>query len=249
MIRGLYTAASSMVSARRELDIISNNLANAGTAGFKRDGAVKKSFPEIFISKIEGKKKPADLGSLGTGVRLEKGYTDFSQGRFKPTGNNLDLAIEGKGFFVVQTPEGRGYTRNGNFTLDNKGQIVTQAGYPVLGETGPVKIEEAGTVDIDGNGRVHTASGLGDRLLIVDFPDYSRLSKAGENLYHAEETEERVAGNYQLKAGHLEESNINIIREMARMIESNRVYEANQKVITSFDQTLDKAVNSVGRTR
>ncbi|MDI3546947.1 MAG: flagellar basal-body rod protein FlgF [Halanaerobiales bacterium] len=247
MLKGLYIASSSMLAKQHQLAIISNNLANASTAGFKRDEGIEQSFPEVLISRIEEGRKAGDIGSMSTGVSLEETYTDFRQGYLKHTGNKLDVALEGDGFFVIETPAGLRYTRNGNFTLNQQGQIVTQQGYPVRGERGPLQTITGREIKIDGNGRLHLGNLRGDRFLIVDFPDKSQLEKIGDNLYSSRTAGEQLTAGYRLRQGYLESSNVKTLQEMVRMIEVNRIFEANQKVIKSLDSTLDKAVNSVGR--
>jgi len=248
MIKGLYTSSSSMITNEERLNIISNNLANISTNGYKVDEGIQRSFPEVLISRLEGRRKPTSLGKIGTGVSMAGSYTDFKQGSLVQTGGKLDLALEGRGFFVVQTPSGLRYTRDGNFTLNNRGQIVTQQGYPVLGERGPLQTIEGRDIIVSSDGRLHLGNVRGDRLLIVDFPDQNSLEKVGNNLYLSE-AEGEPAREYSIMQGFLENSNVNVIQEMVKMIQVNRYYEANQKVITIMDSTLDKAVNSVGTVR
>lgn len=246
MIKGLYTASSSMLANQRKMNLISNNLANVSTAGYKKDEGIQESFPEMMMSLIEKGKQSKEIGSLGTGVRLQETYTDFQQGSVQQTGNTLDVAIEGDGFFVIQTPAGSRYTRNGNFTLNDSGQIVTNQGYPVMGERGPLQTITNRDIKIDGNGQLYSGDIPGDRFLVVNFPDNNQLTKIGDNLYTSELEGEQQTTGLHVKQGFLENSNVNIIQEMVKMIETNRYYNANQKVIQAYDGTLDKVVNSVG---
>ncbi|MFW6380920.1 MAG: flagellar basal-body rod protein FlgF [Bacillota bacterium] len=253
MIKGLHTAASSMLATRRQLNLRTDNLANVNTSGFKREEGIKESFPEMVLSRLEKGKTPRTIGSLGTGVRLRESYTDFSQGELKHTDNDLDLALKGQGMFVVETPEGEAYTRNGNFALNNQQQIVTQQGYPVLGEDGePLQTINDREINIDNNGQLYLGGLEGNQFQIVDIPQEEALEKRGDNLYQvAEDVEMEVedAEDYQVLQGYLEGSNVNIVKEMTGMIETNRLYEVNQKVIQNHDSTLDQAVNQVGRVR
>ena len=251
MIKGIYTASSGMLVSQRRLDIISNNLANVNTTGYKKESTIKESFPEMMMQKIESNSRE-DIGELGTGVRLKKSYTDFSLGHIKKTDNRLDLAIKGDGFFVIRTPEGRRYTRNGNFSLNQEGQIVTQQGYPVLGKNGnPIQTIEGRDIDIDKNGQVYLGDLEGNQLQIVNFNDSENLIKKGENLFESKNGQavEQNAGDFQLLQGYLEGSNVNTVKEMTKMIEVNRLYEAQQRVIKKADSTLGKAVNQVGSVR
>lgn len=247
MIKGLYTASSSMLANQRKMNIISNNLANIDTTGYKKDEGIQESFPEMMISLIEKGKPARKIGSLGTGVRLQETYTDFNQGSMIQTGNRLDLAIEGDGFFVVQTPEGLRYTRNGNFSLKENGQIVSNQGYPVMGENGPIQTIDGRDISINSRGQLYFDGLRGDRFLVVDFPETNQLTKIGDNLFASELEGEEQAAGFQIQQGYLEKSNINMVQEMVKMIETSRYYDVNQKVISAYDGTLDKVVNSVGR--
>lgn len=249
MVKGLYTAASSMMATRRNLDLISNNLANANTTGYKKEAGIKESFPEVLINRMERGNKNKSLGSLGTGVKLKKSYTNFNEGSLKSTGNQLDLAIKGNGFFTVRTPEGNRYTRNGNFSLNSEGQLVTQAGYQVLGENSDsLQVDQGTKVYVNRNGKLMINGFNQGTLQIVDFNNKSLLQKQGENLYKKGDAREISINNYQIVQGYLEQSNVKVVEEMAKMIETNRLYEANQKVIQTLDNTLGKAVNQVGRS-
>lgn len=246
MIKGLYTAASSMLANQNKMSLISNNLANVNTTGYKKDEGIQESFPEMLISRIEKDKKPREIGSLGTGTRLQETYTDLTQGSLYATGNELDLAIDGDGYFVVETPEGIRYTRNGNFTLNDNGQIVTNQGYLVMGEEGPMQTISGRNIQIDGSGQLYLDNLRGDSFLVVNFTNTDQLTKIGDNLYTSQVAGEEELADFQIRQGYLENSNVNVVQEMVKMIETNRYYTANQKVITAYDSTLDKVVNSVG---
>lgn len=168
MIRTWYTAASGMLAQQDRLDVISNNLANADTTGFKRDQAIQKAFPELLIRRTEDQfiQIPASgeqpllgsvdtmpvVGKLGSGVEVNEIFTDFSQGSLKATGNDFDMALEGEGFFTVMTPGGERLTRNGGFHLGVEGMLMTKEGFPVMGENGPIYVKQHNfTVDRDGN--------------------------------------------------------------------------------------------------
>ncbi|MFW6306725.1 MAG: flagellar basal-body rod protein FlgF [Bacillota bacterium] len=247
MIKGLFTAASGMTAKQRQLDVVSNNLANVNNTGFKKDGNIQKSFKEVLLNRIEGSKNPVPLGEVGGGVMTEETFTNFTQGGVRQTGNQLDIAIEGSGFFVVDTPQGLRYTRDGNFTLNEDGQIVTQQGYPVMGERGPLQTIAGQSINIDGDGQLYLGDIRGDQIRVANFENNQALEKTGDNLYMTEADPQEADGDYQLRQGYLENSNVNIVEEMANMIQVTRHYEANQKVITSIDSTLNKAVNEVAR--
>ena len=252
MIRGLYTAASSMKSVKDNMDVVSNNLSNADTAGFKRKEGIKRSFPELMMSRLQKNEKPQEVGSLGTGVHLEETYTDFRSGDYRFTEGELDFALDGDAFFAVQTPQGVMYTRAGNFSFNQADQLVTQQGYQVLGTDGePLENIIGDEVRVDGNGVIHSGLFGADSIQVAVFDDSSLLAKRGENLYEIGVAEqlEAVPEEIEVKQYYLEDSNVNIVEEMVRMIEVNRLYEANQKTITALDDTLGQAVNQIGEVR
>ncbi|MCR5495066.1 MAG: flagellar basal-body rod protein FlgF [Treponema sp.] len=250
MIRGWYTGASGMNAQQNRLDAISNNLANVDTAGYKKDVTVSKNFSELLLRRtnFDGVYKTpfgsADaapvIGKLGLGVETNENFTDFSQGSFRQTDSNCDIAFGEKGFFCIETPLGERYTRDGNFILGKEGLLLTKDGYPVLGEKGFIHLEnDQFTVNPDG--MITDEDGnLVDRFKVVRFDNERYLKKMGNNLYstndisgpaHIAEGMERP----RMLQGYLETSNVNVVNEMVQMIEVNRAYEANQKTITSED--------------
>lgn len=255
MIRGWYTGASGMNAQQNRLDAISNNLANVDTAGYKRDITVSKSFSELLIRrtnfdgvyKIQNGMGSADaapiIGKLGVGVETNENYTDFSQGSFKITNTKTDTALNGKGFYAVETPLGERYTRNGNFYIGKEGILETKDGYPILGEKGIIHVEnDRFTVNEDGVLISEDGNEI-DRFKVVRFDNERYLNKMGESLYssndisgpaHIAEGNERPS----FLQGYSETSNVNVVNEMVQMIEVNRAYEANQKTITSEDSMM-----------
>lgn len=277
MIRGLYTGASGMVVDMHRMDAIANNLANVDTTGYKEDLAVSKAFPELLIRRMNddglykfpfGSMEVAPVvGKLGTGVELNEVYTRFSQGALKETGNSFDLALDGNGFFTIQTPEGERYTRNGTFLIDPNGILVTKEGYPVLGENGIIQIKENNFI-VDKQGQVFQNArfaGNPDRLVsmeenewdqterldtlkIVDFSRPRYLKKQGSSLLlsteeSGEPMQAQLGASTKVVQGFIEASNVNPVTEMVRMIEVNRAYEANQKSIQTHDALLGRLIN------
>ena len=256
MIRGWYTGASGMNAQQNRLDAISNNLANVDTAGYKRDITVSKSFPELLIRRtnldgvyeLKNGMGSADaapvIGKLGLGVETNENYIDFTQGSFKVTNTKTDVALNGKGFYAVETPYGERYTRNGDFLIGKEGILETKDGYPVLGENGYIYVsDDRFTVNEDGIVIDEEDSAEIDRLKVVRFDDERYLKKMGESLYstndiagpaHIAEGNERPS----FLQGYTETSNVNVVNEMVQMIEVNRAYEANQKTITSEDSMM-----------
>ena len=253
MIRGWYTGASGMNAQQYRLDTISNNLANVDTAGFKKDVTVTKSFSELLLRRkdfdgvYENPFGSADaapiIGKLGVGVETNENFTDFSEGSLRLTNTSTDLALHGKGFFAIQTPDGERYTRNGNCMIGKEGILETKDGYPVLGENGYIRVTNDGfTVNQDGILLDEEGNEI-DRFKVVRFDNERYLKKMGESLYstndiagpaHIAEGAERPA----FLQGYSETSNVNVVNEMVQMIEVNRAYEANQKTITSEDSMM-----------
>lgn len=255
MIRGLYTGASGMLAEMARTDVISNNMANVNTTGFKKDRAIFRAFPEMNIHRIhdpipvgiDRKMDPRPfIGTMGTGVMVEEINTDFSQGAINTTSNPLDVAIQGEGFFQVQTPEGIRYTRDGSFTLDSNLYMVTKDGHYVLGENGPLQLPEDGDIVISRQGQVFVNEQYVDRLNVVTFAETNQLEKQGDNLYISN-APAIPTQDVQIIQGALEGANVNTVAEMVDLISAFRAYEANQKVIQTHDSTLDRVVNDVGR--
>ncbi len=191
---------------------------------------------------------------LNLGVKIGENYVDYSVGPIKETGNQFDLAISDRGFFAVEYTNKAGetstkYTRDGNFTMDLQGYLVTQDGDFVLDDNGRrIRMETELPVSIDRNGNITQDGGFVATIGLTDFEDYNDLERFGENYFQpiegAVETEE--VGS-QIYAGYLEMSNISVVTEMVNMITLQRQYESNQKVITTYDDTLDQAVSQLGR--
>ena len=228
MDRGLYLAASGMLAEQVRQDQIANDLANASTPGYKADRTTQQSFGSMLLTNsVTGQ----TIGSATTAVQVNKITTNFTPQPLKDTGEPLDFAISGAGFFAVQTSGGVRYTRNGQFGADSSGQLVDADGHAVLGrDSKPVKVGADGKVD--------------PRLLNVVLLNNPR--KVGGNLIAG--TPGTVAGQVagQVRAGALEGSGADATQSMVDMMASMRAYESGQKVIQAIDETLGKAATSVG---
>ena len=261
MQEGIYIAASGAFKQEKNLNVIANNLANLGNAAFKRDGLVftekTSSFRSLLnFTETEPSQFNQDRPKNGASyVGVASFYTDHSQGSLKKTGNTLDLAIEGDGYFVIQTPAGERYTRNGNLILDAEGFLATQMGNRLLGPKGePIQIDTAGgSIDIDSKGFISVGSGLENQpagqLKLAAIEAKSNLTKEGNGLYKLTGggTVKEGAKNFSVRQGFLELSNVNSVEEMTKMITTLRAFEAYQKVIQAIDGADDLAVNSIGR--
>jgi flagellar basal-body rod protein FlgF len=224
----LYPGINDVVRGCRiqehRLETIANNLANANTTGFKKDIL---SFDHLLS--IHQK-------------------ANLAQGNIRHTGNAVDLALSGEGFFKVSTQDGIRYTRNGKFHVNAEGQLVTPSGHPVLGEGGPISIEGTDVV-VDDIGKVSVDGEEVDTLAVVSFGEPELLQKQGDSyyVYNGDEGEGPTPQETSVKQGYLEESNVVVTQEMIKMIETLRHFESYQKVLQTFDETDAKVINEVGK--
>ena len=253
MVRGLYSSYTGMVAQQQKLDIISNNLANVDTTGYKKDGAIFESFKDAFTLKIKDPEKPGytRIGTLNQGVSLERIFTHHTQGALKQTDDFLNIAIQGEGFIKVNKIDSNGketeyYTRDGSFSLDAEGNLLTKDGYFVMGENGIITLENS-DIQIDSQGNIYSNNQLVDKIALVNVENKDSLRKVGSNLYKTTQETQITDFNGSIAQGFLEASNVDTVREMVEMINVMRGYESNQKVLTSYDTLLDKSVNSIGR--
>lgn len=253
MLRGLYTAYTGMLNEQYRMDIMSNNLANADTTGFKKEGSTSQAYSEVMAVKIkdvsENPNTPKRLGNMSLGVKIGETYTDFSQGSLRDTGNTYDIAIGGDGFFNIEFTNKSGetstkYTRDGGFTLTKDGYLVTKDGDYVLGENGRIQLSTtAGNTVFDESGNIYQDDRLVASLKLTEFEDTNYLTHYGETMWDAKEgAVAKDADNAKIYQGYLEMSNASVVKEMVNMITISRQYESNQKMLTTFDDTLEKSM-------
>lgn len=254
-MNSIYPVLSGALAQEKRLELITNNLANVSTSGFKKDIAVFEGVTPLLIDAAgtEIQAMTRLLGSDATFGLLKEVRTDFSSGAIQVTGEPLDLAVQGEGFFAVQSPQGVRYTRNGHFTLDVDGQLVTTSGFPVLGSGGPISLPP-GVVSIDSNGNISVRGfEAGATVTEVDvLPVYtvsnpSDLRKVGGSLFALVSGTAVPSLTGRVQQGALEGSNVNAVEEMVAMIEVMRLYEAAQKMIQTADDIAGKAANEIGR--
>jgi flagellar basal-body rod protein FlgF len=237
MNRGIYSTASGMASAQRAMDVVANNLANASTVGFKRDGV---SFNDALVRQLraDGGRGPA-IGSLGTGATTKAQYTVHERGPVSSTGNPLDVAIDSdSGVFAIQTPQGVRFTRDGSFKLNADGLLVSSTGHPVLDSTmTPIQLPP-GDPRIGEDGNVWVDELLVGRLGLFD----GQIVKAGANLFMGTAT---PVENVRLKSQSLESSNVNVVESMLSMITLSRAFEMAQKSITQQDELTQRLIQSL----
>jgi flagellar basal-body rod protein FlgF len=257
MIRGLYTSGWSMLALQKKMDIVTNNMANASTSGYKKDTLVLESFPSLLTKIVKDyggtPGTSRDIGTMELGNDVGEVFTNYTQGQITKTNNNLDMAIRdsNNAFFTVSMTDADGneneyYTRDGSFTKGSDGSLLTSDGYPVLGKNGPIKLG-SGDFIVGSDGTVQQNGVTVDQLRITEFADTTQLKKFGNNLISADANAATEPFAGIVEQGATELSNVNIIKEMVDMITVTRAYEANQKVLQAQDGTLDKAVNEVGR--
>lgn len=252
MIKGLYTAATGMNVQAKKMDVISNDLANVNTAGYKKDTTVITSFKETLMKRINDSQhnmpNNETIGTVSLGAKVAEVYTQFSQGSLVATNELTDVAIQGDGFFVVNTLDGEAYTRDGNFVVNQNGDLVTTEGYSVMGQNGAISFGEefltsGGDISIKENGDIYLNTTYIDTLDIANFEDTRALTKMNDNLYSS--TAQRSEFTGSVIQGFLEASNVNSVTAMVDMITVSRAYEANQKVLQTHDSLLSKAVNEI----
>lgn len=243
MNSGMYSALSGNIAAMKRMEIISNNLANVNTPGFKKDKM-------LFESMLAGAVNPPVVPQGSTAdpiLQKENVFIDYAQGQVAQTGNPFDLSIDGDGFFVVNTPDGQAYTRQGNFRLSADGTLVTVDGFPVMGQNGAIRVQGS-HVEIDAKGGVTVDGNPAGTINVVDFPKPYNLSKSAGALFTpADPQVTPQAAKGELRQGHLEGSNVETISEMVQMIETNRYYEACAKVIKGYDDIAAKAASEIGK--
>ena len=261
MIKGLYTAHTGMVNEMKRLDVLTNNLANADTTAYKKEGTTSRTFADELAIKIKDTSHyglPQKLGEISLVTHLGQVYTDYSTGSFEVTDNETDFALEGDGFFAVAFTDKAGntsvkLTRDGNFVVDNDGYLRTKDGDYVLNATGAlnmdsnpanyVRVTPIVPFKVDQQGYIYQNEQLVGTIGVVDVENYDYLEKYGENMYNLVEGGVITASEANVQQGMLESSNVNVVDEMVNMIAIQRAYDAGQKVIRSVDETLATTVN------
>jgi flagellar basal-body rod protein FlgF len=255
----MYSAMFGALSQEIRLNNIANNLANVNTTGYKKDElAFKDTFiyfahdriMEPILNIREKKLFPEPL--LVTKPRLALAKTIYEQGSLKDTGNSLDLAIAGDGFFKIRTENGDFFSRNGHFNMTPEGVLVTAQGYPLLGEGGEIAVPPNTRVEINGQGQIYANGEVIDQIQLSTVDDLLQLEKLGSNLYRLREgstAAEIPATEASVNQGYLEASNVNVVEEMVNMIETQRSFESYQKVIQTTQQADQQAINKVGTAR
>lgn len=265
LLRGFYTAASGMIAQQRQQEALSNNIANANTPGYKADQTALKSFPELLIKQVgemdiptkHGHKLPVQksIGSLNTGVYVQETIPNYVQGDLRETGVSTDLALvngtlpeeTGNLFFIVQNESGEErYTRNGNFTVDGQGYLVTKQGYYVLDQQGNQIQTNGMEFTVTQDGFLQT-EGQTIPLGIAYTENANTFVKEGNGLYQGQADPVPAGTSFKIEQGFLERSNVDSLQSMTQMMEAYRMFETNQRVLKAYDESMGKAVSEIGR--
>ena len=246
MIKGIFASGSGMQPRMTRLEVVANNIANINTTGFKKDSMFVQMVKNAGVAQAQGE---GELRGLNA-----KEFTDFSEGSFLQTKNPLDLAIQGRGFFVVETPQGIRYTRNGNCSLKEDGTVVNADGYPLLSSSGPIRIPQTqknpeAAISVNQLGEITYGNTSLGKIRVADFNDLNQLKKAGQSLFASDgpEKPESADGSQSIvRQGYLEESNVEGIGEMVQLVELTRSFETDQRTIQAQDSTLERAMD-IGR--
>ncbi len=245
---GLYLSAAGAEVQRQRLDVLSNNLANVNTVGFKRELAVFQARPNEAVEQGTAHPAAGSIDNMGGGVFVRQTQTDFSQGAMKATGNATDLAIDGEGFFQVEGEDGPLLTRAGDFTLDSLGRLVTQNGRAVLSEAGgPIVLDKRLPFVVSVHGIVRQ-NDVEIPLAVVKPRSLADLVKVGDNLFHPLDQVQPVPlAERQVRQYMLEQSSVRPMVEMVQLIETSRAYETNIRMIQHQDEMTSQLLSRVLR--
>ena len=252
MVRGLYTAYTGLVNQQKRLDIVSNNLANSTTTGYKKEGMTTQSFDSVYGIKVKDETvgyMNQNIGKMSLGVKIGETYRSWDQGSFQNTGNTFDFALSGSGLFSISFTNKAGetstlYTRDGSFQMNREGYLVTKDGDFVLGENGPIQLPtDFEKLTVEESGEIYADGQYVDRFALVDFENYDYVEAYGENLYRAVDGATQTDAAATVNQGYLEASNINVVTEMVDMISIARDFESNQKIMNTIDEMLGKMVS------
>ena len=258
-MKGIYLAASGMMGQWMKLEAISNNISNINTAAYKKDtihfrnllmgGVQPQTRPGVQLASIQNSSSPS-LSPLQSYYPVGNYAIDFSEGELHETGNPLDLALKGEGFFVVSTPQGRRYTRSGGFTLSTNGELQTLDGFPVLSKNGPIPMpRNGGEVEVTSSGEVKVDGKVVGALDIVDVSTPSALVKDGKNLFYSPSGQsQELSANAEVLQGYLEQSNVNPVNQMVELINTVRSFQMYQKAMQTFDDNFGRLLDIAGRS-
>ncbi|MGA2193212.1 MAG: flagellar basal-body rod protein FlgF [Nitrospirota bacterium] len=242
MADGMYVALSGMEASEKLLDLIAQNLASSSTSGYKRSTPV---FRSIVPEQGQDDAPEPAAGSTPQYPMMEAAAIDMSQGAVERTGSKTDLAIEGNGLWQVNTPQGARYTRKGKFSVNRDGALVTSEGFPVAGGSGGITLAP-GDFTVNEAGQIYQGGNLVDEMKVVSFPVPANAVREGDS-YFSYPSEPAQAEGYKVEQGAVEQSNVNMLRDMTGMITALRAYEGFQKFIRSVEDTSNMATSEIGK--
>lgn len=247
MFKGFYNLTSGMLSQGKRLDVIANNMANVATAGYKSDTYIDSTFREYMVSRVGNRDKsnPAEIGPASYILAPSRLYTDFTQGPLEETGMPLDFAIEGDGFFAVQTGNGVAYTRGGSFALDDEGYLCLPDGSRVLDPNGKELSLNTDKIKADDSGGIYTENGqfLG-RIGVYSFGDNTKLQRGAQGYFTGNGAQAATGVTVHWKTQ--EQPNLDLIQQMTGMITAQRAFQSAAEVSRMYDQLMTKAATNLG---
>lgn len=261
MLKNIYTPLAGAISQERALETLANNLANANTVGFKQDNVTftllppepRDNYPTPIPPanyKVSFEKLTRLHGNDMSYVGIAGMERDFSQGPAMTTHNKLDLMVEGRGFFKVQTRDGERFMRSGDLSVSPQGALISKSGDPIVGEKGIIFLQGS-DFEVNALGEVFQGNKMIDRISLYEFSNTENLERVGQNyyLYKGPQDEINISKSSRIKQGYLEASNVNAMKNLTSLIVSHRSYEAYQKAVSNYDQMMEKSSNSIGSVR
>lgn len=240
MFQGYYDLTSNMITQNRNLNIISNNMSNVSTPGYKMDRMMESTFRDEILYRYDQDGK-TEVGPVSHVNAADERVTDYTEGGIRETGYPLDVGLTGDGFFVIQTDNGEVYTRNGSFNLDNQGYLILPGMGRVMGTNGPIQVD-TDDLAIDTQGRITNADNgrYYGTLEIVDFADYAQLTKVTGGVFQAAGNPV-AARNAVVTQMYLEDSNVNLAEQMTAMMSSQRVLQGSAQILRMYDQMISRS--------
>lgn len=241
MFQGFYDLASNMITQNRCMNVISNNMSNVSTPGYKSDKIVEGTFRDELIYRYDRQGK-TPVGVVSRVNTAAERVTNYAEGGIRETGGALDVGLTGNGFFAIQTNNGIVYTRNGSFNLDNQGYLTLPGIGRVMGTNGPIRLT-TDKVAIDGQGNITSENGLQNfgRIQLVDFADYNQLTKITGGVFTAN-AQPQNAQNIQVTQRYVEGSNVSMMDEMTAMMSGQRVLQSSAQILKMYDQMVDRGM-------
>lgn len=248
MFQGFYNLTSGILTQTRNQNVISNNMTNVSTPGFKSDKYMATTFREelMYRSGNIDKSNKTEIGTMAMVRASDETVTDFEPGAVEETNEIFDVALQDNGFFMVQTENGIGYTRDGSFILDDQGYLALPSVGRVVGRNGQIRI---GTdkIAIDSSGRIFSEDGRIQygQIAVVDFNNYDNLEKGGNGVFYT--NQQAVAADGKMLWKYLERSNVDSVQEMVNMMSSQRALDSASQVLKMYDQIMGKVVTEIGK--